>query len=219
MDNTFRRIFKNIRDDLCIALIIADNITDVSLLQQLVNSDKPIQNCLDMIVAKTERLILKQFSKRNAKGFYELNNDPIVLQYTGDKPFTSLVEAEKFIASYTHYAQHGFGRWALLAKTNHEFVGFCGLKRSTETGDVDIGFRLKQQYWGQGLATESAEAALQLGFTTYQLSTIIARAMVKNQASIAVIKKLGMRFCTHFEENNHQWSIFELTYQNWLQED
>ena len=38
----------------------------------------------------TERLILRSFSLDNAKDIYELNGDPDVMKYTGDKPFGSM---------------------------------------------------------------------------------------------------------------------------------
>lgn len=173
-------------------------------------------NKANPIIAETGRLLLRQFSSADAQGFYEMNNDPLVLQYTGDKPFASLADAAAFIASYDHYAHYGYGRWAVISRTNNTFIGFCGLKHTPATGEVDIGFRLQRQYWGKGYATEAAKAALKVGFMQYHLPMIIARAIVDNQASIAVIQKLGMRFRATFAENQQQWAIFELTRQDWL---
>ena len=48
-------------------------------------------------------LILCEFRLVDAPFLFELNNDLEVIKYTGDKPFESLLEAEKFIDSYTHY--------------------------------------------------------------------------------------------------------------------
>lgn len=160
---------------------------------------------MNRIVARTPRLVLKRFSIRDASGFFELNADPEVLQFTGDAPFASVKEARNFIRAYEHYDRHGFGRWSVFLTETKEYLGFCGLNFSEPKQEVDLGFRLHRRVWGQGIATEAGFASLRLGFSTYGLERIVGRAMKENTASLHVLEKLGMTFEKGFEAEGAQW--------------
>ena len=164
-----------------------------------------------MIIAETDRLILKEFSIEDTEGFYRLNNDPLVLQYTGDKPFANVDETKRFIESYNHYQKHGFGRWSVYIKSENKYVGFCGLRVSEESGETDIGFRILREYWRKGIGYESSVAALELGFNQFKLENIVARAMKDNLASHGVIKKLGMLPVDDFVEEGVSWTQYNLS--------
>jgi [ribosomal protein S5]-alanine N-acetyltransferase len=140
----------------------------------------------------TDRLILREFKLEDAVGLFELNADPIVLQFTGDAPFSSIEEAKRFIQNYSHYQEYGFGRWSVLDKGTDEFLGWCGLKYTPEKGECDLGFRLMQKFWNKGYATEAAIASLSYGFNELNLKEIVGRAMIDNKASVAVLRKVGM---------------------------
>lgn len=150
------------------------------------------------IVAQTERLIIREFQMSDGRAFYNLNSDPEVLKFTGDRPFESVAEAEAFIENYNQYALNGFGRWAVIAKKSNAFIGFCGLKLN-EQNDIDLGFRFFRKQWGKGYATESALACLEIGFNHYKVDAIVGRANQKNAASVRVLQKLGMNFWKYDE--------------------
>jgi ribosomal-protein-alanine N-acetyltransferase len=147
-----------------------------------------------MIVAETERLILREMKPLDAASVYELNSDPEVIKYTGDRSFRDLAEAQEFLAKYDHYKKYGFGRWAVLDKTTGGFLGWCGLKYTPEAGEHDIGFRFFKKEWNKGYATESARKCLDLGFSRFDLKWIVGRAQSENTASIHVLKKIGLTF-------------------------
>jgi RimJ/RimL family protein N-acetyltransferase len=65
------------------------------------------------IILETPRLLLREFTMRDAKHLFELNGDPEVIRYVGDGAFASLTEAEKFVANYDQYERYGMGRWAV----------------------------------------------------------------------------------------------------------
>lgn len=161
-------------------------------------------------VANTARLELRQFHHTDAQGLYSMNSDPEVMRFTGDPPFPSVSSARQFLAAYDHYQQHGFGRWSVYRKTDAAYLGFCGLRFCTETGEVDVGYRLLKQEWGKGYATEAAEASLKLGFEAFGLHQIIGRAQVANTASVMVLKKLGMARHVAFSEEGRDWEQYRI---------
>lgn len=92
-------------------------------------------------ITETERLLLRELAPDDAKDFYNLNLNPSVIKYTGDKAFQNIDEAKEFLENYQDYRLNGYGRWAVISKDNNEFLGWCGLKYSSSTNETDIGFR------------------------------------------------------------------------------
>ena len=86
------------------------------------------------------------------------------------------------------------GRWAINAKNNDEFIGWCGLKYMSDLDEIDLGYRLKRSAWGKGFATEAAMNTLEHAFKKLQLKLITGRAHIENIASLKVLEKIGMQF-------------------------
>lgn len=163
-----------------------------------------------MLILETPRILLREMQESDAESFYELNLDKEVIRYTGDVPFASVAEAKIFIQNYSAYKDFGYGRWIMVYKTSNEVIGFCGLKYHPEDGETDIGFRLRRDHWGIGLATEAAVACMQYGFGKLGLKRIIARAHPENVASIRVVEKLGMLFEKEIEEHGELWNQYAI---------
>lgn len=162
------------------------------------------------IFAQSARLNFREMHISHAMGMFELNQDPIVNQFTGDGPFESVKAAQDFIKNYPDFKVNGYGRWSLFLKESDEYIGFCGLKKHAENGEVDLGYRLKRAVWGQGLATEAAAFSLNYGFQTLKLKRIIGRAHRDNSASIHILKKLGMQWIETFEEDGQPWVLYAI---------
>jgi RimJ/RimL family protein N-acetyltransferase len=161
-------------------------------------------------IIETNRLYLRELTVADAENSYLLNSDEDVIKYTGDKTFDSINEAKSFLENYNPYQEYGYGRWAVIAKSNEEFLGWCGLKYSPEIDEVDIGFRFFKKHWNKGYATESAKACLDYGFEKLSLKTIVGRAMEANVASIKVLEKLGMTFVGKFEFHLHDGVLYQI---------
>ncbi|WP_027382654.1 GNAT family N-acetyltransferase [Epilithonimonas caeni] len=147
----------------------------------------------------TERLILRELNTNDAENFYRLNLNPNVIKYTGNSAFKDINEAKDFLENYQDYKLNGFGRWAVIEKSNNEFLGWCGLKYDKHLNETDIGFRFFEEHWNKGFATESAKACLDYGFKNLNLKSIIGRAMSENLASIKVLEKIGLKFEREFD--------------------
>jgi [ribosomal protein S5]-alanine N-acetyltransferase len=171
-----------------------------------------------MITLQTDRLLLRTFQLEDASGLLALNADPIVLQYTGDLPFLNLKEAENFVLNYTHYQDYGLGRWSVLDRYTNEFIGWCGLKYSPEKNEYDLGFRLLQQHWNKGYATEASLASLRYGFQNLGLLEIVGRARIENKASIAVLKKVGMLEEKAFDFDGHPGVQFKIDANSFMKQ-
>ncbi|MDR2235516.1 MAG: GNAT family N-acetyltransferase [Chryseobacterium sp.] len=161
-------------------------------------------------ITETERLLLRELTPDDAPEFFKLNENPDVIRYTGDLPFADVNEALAFLQNYRDYDRNGYGRWAVMDKAGHEFLGWCGLKYHEDTHETDIGFRFFEEHWNKGYASESAAACLQYGFETLHLQKIIGRAMAENIASVKVLQKLGMTFDREFDFDGKRGVIYTI---------
>jgi len=170
---------------------------------------------------ETERFILRDIEFTDIKGIYELDSDPEVHKYLGNKPIKTLEEAENSIQYIRkQYEENGLGRWAIIDKQTNDFVGWTGLKYEQNLRPnlpyYDLGYRLKRNYWGKGIATETAIASLKYGFTKLALTQICAAADVDNVASNRILTKVGLSFVETFlyEEIPVNW--YKITNTEWL---
>lgn len=150
-------------------------------------------------ILETERLLLRELNPNDAENFYKLNLNLNVIKYTGNSAFKDIDEAQEFLENYQDYKLNGCGRWAVIEKSNNEFLGWCGLKYDKNLDETDIGFRFFEEHWNKGFATESAQACIDYGFENLNLKTIIGRAMSENVASIKVLEKIGLSFDKEFD--------------------
>ncbi len=137
---------------------------------------------------------MRESDENDAEFAFELNNDSEVLKYTGDPPFESIESAKMFLKDYDSFRKYGMGRWYVFTNENDQFLGWCGLKYTPEKDEVDVGYRFLKRCWGQGYASEAARACLEYGFEQLGLEEIVARADLRNPASIRVMEKIGMEF-------------------------
>jgi ribosomal-protein-alanine N-acetyltransferase len=154
------------------------------------------------VVFETDRLLFRRFTEDDAPLLYDLNLDPEVIRYTHD-PLTDVEHARKVLKEVIlpQYILYDHGRWAVHLRSGLEFIGWCGLKYLTETNEVDLGYRFKKNFWGNGYATEAARACIKHGFAMLNLGRIVGRALPANLASIKVLEKSGMEYL--YEEMMH----------------
>ena len=156
---------------------------------------------------ETPRLFLRELTEADAAEMFALNRYLEVLKFTGDVPFGTVEEARRFLKNYLDYRKNGFGRWAVVRKSDGEILGWCGLKRHAN-GMVDLGFRLMKKHWQKGYATEAAKACVNFGFETLALAEIVGRSEPENNASTRVLEKCGMSFShKEFDDLHHEKEI------------
>jgi ribosomal-protein-alanine N-acetyltransferase len=144
-------------------------------------------------VITTERVILRPFTLEDVEPAYLMNLDPEVTKYTNDGGVKTREEIHDTILNNVlgNYEKYGFDRFALEDRSTGEFIGFSGLKYMPEFDFVDLGYRLRKDSWGKGIATETAIASLDFGFYQLNLETIYGWVMPDHDASIRIMLKLG----------------------------
>lgn len=147
------------------------------------------------LTIETDRLRLRRWRDSDLKPFAVMNADPIVMEH-----FPNILSSDESNAVAErierHFAEHGFGLWAVEIKNVEFFVGFIGLTiprfEAHFTPYVEIAWRLAAKHWGYGYATEGARAALDFGFRYIKLDEIISMTAVGNRRSRRVMERIGM---------------------------
>jgi RimJ/RimL family protein N-acetyltransferase len=142
---------------------------------------------------RTERLLLRSWRGADRDAHAAMNADPAVMEHF---PGTmSRQQSDEMIDRVlAHWAELGWGLWAVEIPEVAPFIGFVGIARQNAPGYpvVEVGWRLARPYWGHGYASEAAERALLLGFQTLRLDEIVSFTVPQNSRSRAVMERIGM---------------------------
>jgi RimJ/RimL family protein N-acetyltransferase len=146
---------------------------------------------------RTDRLLLRRWRPEDLEPFAALNADPRVVEFLPG-PLSREESDQRAARIEAHFAEYGFGVWAVEIPGVVPFAGFVGLSvtrfEARFTPCVEVGWRLAAQYWGRGYATEGAKAALDFGFNELKLDEIVSFTVPDNVRSRRVMEKIGMTY-------------------------
>lgn len=145
---------------------------------------------------ETERLVLRDWQDEDWPEFFRVTNTPAVMRWLGGV-FDENGEAKQRARVEACNADNGFCFWAVERRDDGAILGFCGLKRSNQPGGpmglMEIGWRFREDCWGQGFAKEAATAALGAAFERFGADEVVAFTVNRNTPSWGLMKRLGMR--------------------------
>ncbi|TDB74427.1 GNAT family N-acetyltransferase [Micromonospora sp. KC721] len=153
------------------------------------------------VLLETERLRLRRFTADDVDNLVGLDADPEVMRFlTGGVPTPrEAVRDEhlpRILARYDHTP--GLGRWAAEGRSTGGFLGWFALDPSDDGAEGELGYRLRREAWGRGLATEGSRALLRHAFETVGVRRVWAQTMAVNARSRAVMAKTGLRYLRTF---------------------
>ena len=89
--------------------------------------------------------------------------------------------------------------WGVFEKENSDLIGLCLLLINDEN-DRELGYRFREDYWGNGYGTELVKGTIDYCFNELKLEKITADVNIENTASINILKK----FLTPVKEYYHK---------------
>lgn len=155
---------------------------------------------------ETDRLILRDFRDDDWQPMAAYWSDPRYQRYYPE--MDDVEGAVQHLVTRFLNGQQEDPRWrfqlAIIRKDDGRMIGNCGIRvNAPEHREASIGYELNPDEWGQGFATEAAEAIVRFGFEDLGLHRIWAEVNAENSGSIRVMTKLGMQREARFRE--HQW--------------
>lgn len=159
----------------------------------------------------TARLVLRPYAAQDAAAVHAHLQDREVASTTAMIPHPYPAgAAEEWIA--THAARHQVGEAAVLAITLRDtgaLIGSIEMRVEAAHRRGDLGYWIGRAHWGQGYATEAADALLRWGIGTLGLHRVFATHMSRNPASGAVLRKIGMRHEGTLRRHILKWGVLE----------
>ncbi len=140
----------------------------------------------------TARLLLARPTAADLPELDAMHSNPQVMATLGGLRTPEELEAmnQRLFAAWE---RDGFSWWVLRGKSDGRFVGRGGLKRVHVGGrdEVEVGYGLMPEFWGQGLALELAGESIRVGFETVGLDEIVCFTLPTNRRSRRVMEKAG----------------------------
>lgn len=143
----------------------------------------------------TARLAFREMSRDDLDAMAGLLGDPVVM-WVYPHPYSRDQAVEWIERSINLYRERGFGLWLLTLRGTGEFVGECGLVPQVVEGQthVEVGYHIRPELWGRGLATEAVAACRDFARDVAGLEGIVALIDPRNVASQRVATKAGLTY-------------------------
>jgi [ribosomal protein S5]-alanine N-acetyltransferase len=154
----------------------------------------------------TDRLIITELTWEDRQAFHKLQSDPKVFAYLEKKPQGILEENDKELLSIIElYKQIQEPRliMAVREKKDQKFIGTCALYANNE-GNMELGYRLLPERWGEGIASELIKGLITFGFKKFEIDFLCAYVFDDHKASIRVLEVGGMELKRVFYNEAHQ---------------
>lgn len=152
----------------------------------------------------TDRLILRRFRDSDIDPFLAYRFDPRVARYQSwdtcsRQQALDFIEEQKLVQPGT---PNQWFQIAIELRSTGELIGDCGLHtHADDPRQADIGYTLAHDAQGYGYATEATSQALDFAFHDLQMHRIVAIVDCENNASVALLERLGLRREAHYRQN------------------
>lgn len=167
-------------------------------------------------ICQTSRLIIREFTRNDAKFIVRLLNEKSFIENITDKQVRTIADAENYLATgpMANYKNYGFGLHAVMLKSDEisnkeTLIGMCGLLKRPELAYPDLGYAFLPEYCGKGYAFEAVDATLRNEVTRHSLAKVLAVTSLTNQSSINLLKKISFSFKGSMEIYGETSNVYE----------
>ncbi len=160
---------------------------------------------------ETERLLLRSWTEADVEPFLRHTNTPAVMRWLGGVRDPDQVRDMLVNRLPGWEAERGFTFWAVERKADAALLGFCGIKLADDPGTTfegahEVGWRLREDVWGQGYAREAALASLAFAFSRTQAEQVVALTVDGNTPSWGLMERLGMTRRPDLDYEGPDWA-------------
>ncbi len=151
----------------------------------------------------TERLILREITKKDVNEIFALRSDKELMRYISRPLALSTEDALKWMQLIFDLLETNDGiNWGISLKENPLLIGTISLWRIDKPNyRAEIGYMLQTLYQQKGIVSEAIAAVIEYGFATMKLHSIEAKASPENAASLRVLDKAGFVREAYFKED------------------
>lgn len=143
----------------------------------------------------TDRLRIRPLSEEDLPALFALFSDPEVVRYWELPLMREPADAVRFLEAVREgLASRTLLEWGVTEAAGGPVIGtvaFSGWIPAHRRAEV--GFALRRDRWGRGLASEALRALLRFGFEEMGLHRVEADVDPRNEASLRCLERLGFR--------------------------
>jgi ribosomal-protein-alanine N-acetyltransferase len=144
------------------------------------------------MILKTDRLILRPQTLADAPDLFTVLSDPQAMRFWQRPAITRLAVVEELMREQQAAMDQGLCRYWTIAWDGRA-IGSIDLSL-IQDGAAELGFVLRPDYWGRGLASEAARAVIADAFSTPGLTRLGAVVQAENRAAAWVLEKNGFTY-------------------------
>jgi ribosomal-protein-alanine N-acetyltransferase len=172
-----------------------------------------------MTILTTQRLRLEPFNESHLDGLQTLNRDPEVMRYITGKPETREETIAAIERVKLRWAEYGFSWWALMTQDGDDLIGAGCIQHlgRDPANPLELGWRLRQDKWRQGYASEAAQRMAAFAFETLRTDLLCAVCHQDNTASSRVMQRLGMQYKGIERWYDLDTAVYTITQDQWNQ--
>jgi RimJ/RimL family protein N-acetyltransferase len=170
-----------------------------------------------MTVLTTPRLRLEPITDTHFDGLQAMNSDPEVMRYITGRPETPEETRQVIERVKGRWRDIGYSWWSFIELSTGQLVGAGCIQHlgQDRANPLEIGWRLRTDRHGQGLASEAARAMAAFAFGTLQAPLLCAICDPDNRSSARVMERLGMRYKGLETWQERTVSVYEVTQEEW----
>lgn len=164
-------------------------------------------------ILETKRLILEVLNDEYFEDLCELLANKKVHKYF-PKTFNREESKEFLLRIEERERVDGTSFWAVIRKEDKQFLGICGLLKQTidDIEEIEVGYRIKDMFWGQGYGTEAAKGCLDYAKNVLKLKSVISLILPVNKQSIRVAEKNKLSFEKEAIFNKLIHSVYRISF-------
>ncbi|WP_420630427.1 GNAT family N-acetyltransferase [Candidatus Leptofilum sp.] len=169
---------------------------------------------------ETERLILRPFHPRHLPDLNKMYGDPQTMRFMPSPPHAAASVTEAQLKNDTRHPEAYY--WVISFKGSDEVIGLVNYLGGTRV--PGMGYIIRREFWGQGIAAEACRVALGFGFDEQGYDRVELWIDQTNLASQRVAQKLNFRLKGRLplkyghREQEHIMLVFGLWAHEWRRE-
>ncbi len=163
-----------------------------------------LEKCkVEMKIFETERLIIRRLKNSDSDCYFDMMKNPNVMNPIPRK-IMSREESDNHLKDFLNTNENltDIKVWGIEIKDENEFIGLCAFLKNNENED-EIGYRLREKFWGKGFGTEIAKGLILFGFEKMKLDKITADVSITNHNSIKILEKFMLQSKEFFNESDN----------------
>ena len=167
---------------------------------------------MSKVILETPRLLLRELTREDFDALLAIWGDAETMLYY-PRPYDQVMLEAALQRQFNSYATNGYGLWAMILKSENKLIGDCGLLHQEVDGvlELEVGYHVNRQYWGQGFAPEAAKSCFEYSFNTLGRQRMISMIRPENLPSRRVAEKNGLRIEKEICWRDFQHYVYVLT--------